>query len=88
MRKTVYFISVLALAAAIGDPASAACGPNDKMDGTTADYAKQKIEAAGFQQVRHLTKGCDNYWHGVAKKDGLDVYVVLTPKGEVMIEET
>jgi hypothetical protein len=82
------FIGALAFVVALGGPASAACGPEHKIDGTTADYARKKIEAAGFQQIHDLTKGCDNYWHGMAKKGGQDVYVVLTPQGEVMIEET
>lgn len=76
------------LVIAIDGSALAACYPNDKIDDTTSAYAKEKIESAGFEQVRDLRKGCDNYWHGAAKRGSTDVHVVLTPKGKVMIEET
>ncbi len=81
--------AVYALAAAIviaAGPAWAACSPGDKIDDTTADQAKQKIEAAGYDQVTGLKKGCDNYWHAIAIKDGASVGVVVSPTGEVMTE--
>lgn len=64
----------------------AACSPNDRIDGSTADQARRKIEAAGYEQVRDLKKGCDNFWHGQATKDGAAVNVVLSPDGKVMTE--
>jgi hypothetical protein len=67
-------------------PAWAACSPNDRIDGSTADQAKRKIEAAGYDQVGDLKKGCDNYWHGHAMKDGAPVNVVLSPEGGVKTE--
>jgi hypothetical protein len=67
-------------------PAQAACLPGAKVDKSTATQAKSKIEKAGFRQVHDLKKGCDNYWHGMATKDGNQTHVVLSPKGEVMTE--
>ncbi|MBI1206428.1 MAG: hypothetical protein GC191_03960 [Azospirillum sp.] len=67
-------------------PALAGCEYGEKIDGSTADQAKRKFEAAGFRQVHELHKGCDNYWHGIATKDGVVTRVVLSPEGEVMRE--
>lgn len=61
----------------------ASCEPGDKIDGTTAAQTKKKIEAAGYTQVRELYKGCDNFWHGVAMKDGTRSNVLVTPDGQV-----
>jgi hypothetical protein len=61
----------------------AACDPGDRIDGTTATETRRKIEAAGYSQVRDLMKGCDNYWHASAVKDGIRENVVVTPQGEV-----
>jgi len=66
--------------------AHAACEPGDKIDGTTADQARKKIEAAGYKKVQGLKKGCDNTWHGMAEKDGAATGVALTAKGEVFPE--
>lgn len=66
--------------------AQAACTLGAKIDKSTAAEAKTKMQKAGFNQVRDLKKGCDNYWHGVAKKDGNETHVVLSPKGTVMTE--
>jgi hypothetical protein len=62
------------------------CVPGDKIDASTAETARKKIEAAGFRQVEDLQKGCDNFWHGKATKDGAPVNVVLSPQGQVMTE--
>lgn len=60
------------------------CDSGDRIDGTTAAQTKKKVEAAGFSQVRDLTKGCDNFWHGVAvSKDGTSINVLITPDGQV-----
>ncbi len=88
MQRSAIFVAALTLAFAASQSASAACSAGDRIDGTTADYAKGKFEAAGYAQVRDLTKGCDNFWHGKAMKDGVDVNVLLTPNGEVMQEGT
>ena len=31
-------------------------------------------------------KGCDNFWHGVAVKDGQQTRIVVSPEGEVRPE--
>jgi hypothetical protein len=66
--------------------AYAACEPGEKIDATTADQARKKIEAAGYRKVTQLKKGCDNVWHGMAEKGGATVSVALTPQGEVYPE--
>ena len=77
------FAELLMMAAG---PAWSACSPNDKIDSSTAANAKKAIEAAGYEQVRVLKKGCDNYWHGTARKDGAAGNVVLSPEGQVVVE--
>jgi len=70
----------------ISAPAHGACDPGERIDGSTVADARKKIEGAGYQKVRDLKKGCDNYWHAKAEKDGKPVFVVLSPQGEVMQE--
>jgi hypothetical protein len=82
-KAGVFALAALVMAAG---PAWAACSPNDKIDGSTAADAKKAIEAAGYEQVRVEKKGCDNYWHGTARKDGAAVNVVLSPDGQVYLE--
>ena len=93
MRWKAGIFTVAALIMAAAGPVWAAdsavqcgCAPEDKIDGSTAAEAKRKIEAAGFDQVRDLTKSCDNFWHGRALRDGREVYVVLSPQGHVLTE--
>lgn len=62
------------------------CHFGEIVDGSTADDARTKIEAAGFLDVHALKKSCDNFWHGKANLNGRLVNVVLTPTGKVMIE--
>lgn len=62
------------------------CAPEDKIDGSTLPQAKKKMEAAGYTMVQDLRKGCDNYWHATAMKGGSQVFVVLSPAGQVMQE--
>lgn len=66
--------------------AQAACAANEKIDSSTAEQARKKIEAAGFREVRDLNKSCANHWHGKAMKDGQPVRVVLSPQGQVQTE--
>jgi hypothetical protein len=66
--------------------ASAACGPQDVLDNTTVAETKQKIEAAGYSEPTELRKGCDNFWHASALKNGNKVLLVVTPTGEVIEE--
>jgi hypothetical protein len=62
------------------------CHFGEVVDGSTADDARRKIEAAGFADVYDLKKSCDNFWHGRATLGGRAVNVVLTPGGKVMLE--
>jgi hypothetical protein len=68
---------------AITGTAYAACEPGDKVDRSTADDARRKIEKAGYRKVSELKKSCANFWHGKALKDGAETRVVLSPLGEV-----
>ncbi len=88
-------LSAVAIAAAIAlsagsiqfvGSAHAACDVGEKIDRSTVGDARKKIEAAGYQKISNLRKGCDNYWHASAEKDGKPVFVVLSPQGEVMPE--
>jgi len=83
-KAGLYAVAAVVMLAA--GPAWAGCSPSDKIDSTTADQAKHRIEQAGYSHVTDLQKGCDNYWHGIAIKDGSSVGVVVTPTGEVMTE--
>jgi hypothetical protein len=84
----VFAMSFVVVAGSIGTAggAHAACEATDKIDKTTITDARKAIEGAGYRQVRDLKKGCDNFWHGTATKDGKPAYVVVSPKGEVMTE--
>jgi hypothetical protein len=62
------------------------CAPTDKIDGSTANDARQKMEAAGFTDVTALYKGCDNVWHGQARSSGNAVNVMVGPDGVVRQE--
>ena len=81
-KSGVYALAAVIVLAA--GPAWAGCSPSDKIDGSTADQARHRIEQAGYSNVTDLAKGCDNYWHGIAMKDGTSVGVVVSPTGEVM----
>lgn len=82
--------ALVALSALPGSPAiavaHAGCDAGDRIDNTTADQAKHRIEAAGYRDVHDLRKGCDNYWHGTATKNGTVVYVGVSPQGRVLRE--
>jgi hypothetical protein len=91
MHRTIAFAFAAALVAAAGSigtagGARAACAAGERIDKSTVTDARKAIQAAGYRQIRDLKKGCDNYWHGVATKDGATVNVVVSPKGEVMTE--
>lgn len=71
------------------DPAEAGrsgCAADARIDGSTADDARKKMNAAGYTQVTDLKKGCDNFWHGQAIKDGMPTGVLLAPDGRVQSE--
>jgi len=59
------------------------CAAGDKIDGSTAEQAKQKLEAAGYSNITGLNKGCDNVWHAQATANGKAVNVMVAPDGSV-----
>jgi hypothetical protein len=82
----VLFSSVIAAGPRMTTEARAdACLPTDIIDGSTADQAARKMEAAGFVQPHDLTKGCDNYWYAHATSNGTPVDVVLPPGGDPFV---
>ena len=93
MKKTV--LAALIAAAAFATPALAQnatvspqpgnnCAASDKIDGSTAEQARQKLEAAGYTDVTGLNKGCDNVWHAQARgSGGAQVNVMVAPDGSV-----
>jgi hypothetical protein len=90
-RMMTAAVAAIAIVVAIGspsliEPVHAACDPGDKIDSSTLNDARKKISTAGYQKVSNLRKGCDNYWHATAEKDGEVVYVVLSPAGDVIEE--
>lgn len=62
------------------------CLPEEKIDASSLESARKKMEMAGFSQIRDLKKGCDNYWHATSLKDGEVINIVLSPQGQVMVE--
>jgi len=59
------------------------CAATDKIDGSTAEQAKAKLEAAGYTNITGLNKGCDNVWHAQASNGGNPVNVMVSPDGTV-----
>jgi hypothetical protein len=57
--------------------------PEKGANSFTADQAKERIQAKGFQNVTDLHKGDDGVWRGRAEKDGRQVDVWLDYKGNV-----
>jgi len=88
-------IALLAATALVASPlvgptyltsAQANCALDERLDGSTADQARKRMEGASFNGVHSLRKGCDNVWHGLAMKDGASVHVAMQPQGQVMQE--
>ncbi|HYC12642.1 MAG TPA: hypothetical protein VEC75_00235 [Stellaceae bacterium] len=80
-------IAVLSLSGPLTTrPAYADCMSGERIDASTANDALRRFTAAGYPSVHALRKGCDNYWHGVAERNGAEVNVVLAPSGNVMQE--
>jgi hypothetical protein len=71
-----------AQSATVGQPTNN-CASNETIDGSTADQAKQKLEAAGYTDITGLNKGCDNVWHAQARSSGNPVNVMVAPDGSV-----
>ena len=81
----VLFAGLLAVGTLPGGARADACLPTDIIDGSTADQAVQKMEAAGFIQPHDLKKGCDNFWYAHAEQNGMPVDVVLPPGGQPFV---
>jgi len=62
------------------------CTEGEVIDNSTPEDARRKIEAAGYGNVVITSKGCDNFWHATAIRDGMPVNVVLSPDGRVLTE--
>jgi hypothetical protein len=87
MVAVIALVGLAALAAPTVVPvAHAGCMPGDRIDNTTAAEARHRIEAAGYDHVHDIFKGCDNYWHSTATKDGQTVFVGVSPQGEILHE--
>lgn len=59
------------------------CAASDKIDSSTANDARKKLEAAGYTDVTALNKGCDNVWHAEARANGNAVHVMVAPDGSI-----
>jgi hypothetical protein len=93
--KTIKTITTFVLATVMGASAvpmmvprdaHAACEAGEKIDKTTVEETRKKIEAAGYSKPANIRKGCDNFWHASAAKDGKTVNVVVSPQGDVAPE--
>ena len=92
--KTLLVVIVLALLTVVlmAPPAGAQdatpqpgnnCAAGEAIDGSTAEQAKAKLEAAGYTNITGLEKGCDNVWHAQATSGGNPVNVMVSPDGSV-----
>jgi flagellar basal body rod protein FlgG len=59
------------------------CAAGEAIDGSTAEQAKAKLEAAGYTNITGLEKGCDNVWHAQAQSSGNAINVMVAPDGAV-----
>jgi hypothetical protein len=88
--KTGLIAAALALGIAapmaMSVPAYAQCMHGERVDGTTADMARAKAQAAGYTNVVMNRKGCDSFWHGTANQGGARVGIVVSPAGQVTVE--
>ena len=64
----------------------AACESGVRVDKTTVEDTRKKLEKAGYKNIRNWRKGCDNTWHATAIKNGAPVSVALLPDGHVVKE--
>jgi hypothetical protein len=62
------------------------CTNGEVIDGSTAEQAIAKFQAAGYSNVQIIEKGCDNFWHATGVKGGQGGNIVLSPEGAVMPE--
>ena len=62
------------------------CHFGEQIDGTTADDARRRLQAAGYASISGLKKSCDNHWHGHAMLNGVATNVMVAPDGHVVQE--
>ena len=62
------------------------CTNGEIIDGSTAEQAIAKFQAAGYSNVQIVEKGCDNFWHATGIKGGQGGNIVLSPDGAVLPE--
>ena len=78
MTRTLAFAFATALVIAVAGhghpplvgPAWAACDPGDKLDKTTLEQTRQKLQKAGYKSIHDLRKGYDDPWCGRASENG------------------
>lgn len=80
---TAVAVPALAQDATVSPQPANNCASTDKIDGSTAAQAQQKLEAAGYTDITGLNKGCDNVWHAQARANGNPVNVMVAPDGSV-----
>jgi len=66
--------------------AFAACENGEKIDKTTVEDTRKRLEQAGYKNIRNWRKGCDNAWHATAIQDGAQVSVAVLPDGHIVKE--
>jgi hypothetical protein len=60
------------------------CANGQIPDHSTAEQAKQRVEAVGYTDVHILAKGCDNVWRATGVKGGTIRKLIISPDGGVM----
>lgn len=60
------------------------CPNGQAMDGSTAEQARQRIEAVGYTDVTILEKDCDSIWHATGIKGGGSRNLIVSPDGGVL----
>jgi len=83
---SAFFIPFGAGAQGVPSDQIAGCLSGEKIDGSSVESAKKKMEMAGFSQIRGLKKGCDNFWHATSVREGDTINIVLSPQGLVRVE--
>jgi hypothetical protein len=64
-------------------PLANACPAGTKLDNSTSEEARTKLVNDGYFEIGHVVKGCDNWWHAAAVRNGKDTFVLLSPGGTV-----
>ncbi len=59
---------------------------SDDTEGATRLEATEHILAHGYSEISQLAKGCDNVWRALAFAEGDPVNVLVTPRGDVLVQ--